>query len=80
MRKKASLQDLYRLYQVVVRIPKIVTILDDLLNSTVENVIVSPLKVSCEVIIATFKFVILTLSDIIFISPKKVYFSTIFSE
>lgn len=49
MRKKASLQDLYRLYQVVIRIPKIIAILTDLLNSTVENVIVSPLKDTLEV-------------------------------
>lgn len=49
MRKKASLQDLYRLYQVVVRIPKIIVILSDLLNSAVDSVIVSPLKSSFEV-------------------------------
>lgn len=49
MRKKASLQDLYRLYQVVVRIPRMILILSDLVNTAVESVIVSPLKDSCEV-------------------------------
>lgn len=49
MRKKASLQDLYRLYQVVVRIPKIVVVLDSLLNTAVGTVIVGPLQESCEV-------------------------------
>lgn len=49
MRKKASLQDLYRLYQVVARIPRIIVVLSDLLNSAVESVIVSPLKDTCEV-------------------------------
>lgn len=49
MRKKASLQDMYRLYQVVVRIPKIILVLDNLLNTAVESVLVCPLKESCEV-------------------------------
>lgn len=44
MRKKATLQDLYRLYQVVVRIPKMTAILADLLNSAVDSVITSPLN------------------------------------
>ncbi|KAG4080064.1 hypothetical protein HA402_014504 [Bradysia odoriphaga] len=44
MRKKASLKDLYRLYQVVARIPKILAILSDLLNPAVDSVIVSPMK------------------------------------
>lgn len=49
MRKKASLQDLYRLYQVVARTPKIILILTDLCNAAVDSVIVSPMKDTCEV-------------------------------
>lgn len=43
MRKRATLQDIYRLYQVIVRIPKILIILCDLGCSTVTNVICNPI-------------------------------------
>ncbi|KAJ6634018.1 DNA mismatch repair protein spellchecker 1, partial [Pseudolycoriella hygida] len=48
MRKKASLQDLYRLYQAVARMPKIITVLENLVNTAVDNVLVSPLKDTLE--------------------------------
>ncbi|XP_022223308.2 DNA mismatch repair protein spellchecker 1 [Drosophila obscura] len=44
MRRKATLQDLFRIYQVILRTPKIVQILLGLENSTIENVICSPFK------------------------------------
>lgn len=44
MRKKASLQDIYRLYQVVGRVPTIVASLAELENHTVSSVIGSPMK------------------------------------
>lgn len=51
MRKRATLQDIYRLYQIVNRVPKIVALLEDLECVTVNNVILNPMKdvlcVSC---------------------------------
>lgn len=44
LRKKASLQDIYRLYQVVIRVPKILALLSELENSTIENVLFKPIK------------------------------------
>lgn len=44
MRKRATLQDIYRLYQVVIRVPKIIVVLEDLECPTVNNVICSPMK------------------------------------
>ncbi|XP_034669005.1 DNA mismatch repair protein spellchecker 1 [Drosophila subobscura] len=44
MRRKATLQDLFRIYQVILRTPKIVQVLLGLENSTVESVICSPFK------------------------------------
>lgn len=44
MRKKASLQDIYRIYQVVVRVPKLINILEDLCSTTVDSVLVTPMK------------------------------------
>ncbi|EDW27406.1 GL21272 [Drosophila persimilis] len=44
MRRKATLQDLFRIYQVILRTPKIVQVLLSLENSTVESVICSPFK------------------------------------
>ena len=49
LRKKASLQDIYRLYQVVVRIPKLTSILSELDNVTVKNVLLTPMKDVLEV-------------------------------
>lgn len=46
MRKKATLQDIYRLYQVVGRLPTILAALDDLEHSTVTSVISSPMRES----------------------------------
>lgn len=48
MRKKASLQDIFRVYQVVARLPKFLGIFEMIENSTVENVICGPLKTSLE--------------------------------
>ncbi|KAH8410004.1 hypothetical protein KR009_004011 [Drosophila setifemur] len=44
MRRKATLQDLFRIYQVVLRTPKIVKVLLDLEHSTVESMICAPFK------------------------------------
>lgn len=44
MRKNASLQDIYRLYQVVVRVPTVLTTLAELDNSTIDNVLTNPIK------------------------------------
>lgn len=44
MRKRASLKDIYRLYQVVVSVPKVVRLLEDLGSATVQNVIINPMK------------------------------------
>lgn len=44
MRKKASLQDIFRLYQIVVRTPKILELLSDLENVAVNNVLYTPMK------------------------------------
>lgn len=44
MRKKASLQDVYKLYQVVIRLPRIITLLEDLENSAVQSVIIGPMN------------------------------------
>lgn len=44
MRKKASLQDIYRLYQVVARIPTVVEALDELDHTTIDNVLTKPIK------------------------------------
>lgn len=43
LRKRASLRDLYRLYQVVVTVPKVLRLLKELGSTTVENVILNPL-------------------------------------
>lgn len=44
MRKRATLQDIYRLYQVITRMPKIITLLEELDCVTVKNVILTPMK------------------------------------
>lgn len=44
MRKKASLQDLFRIYQVVLRAPRLISTLLALENNTVTNVICEPMK------------------------------------
>lgn len=44
LRKKASLQDIFRLYQVVLRMPKIIRLLETLENPTVRNIITDPMK------------------------------------
>lgn len=44
MRKKASLQDIYRLYQVVVRVPVVLAALAELDNVTIDNVLTNPIK------------------------------------
>lgn len=44
MRKKATLQDIYRLYQVVGRVPTVLTSLAELENYTVSSVIGTPMK------------------------------------
>jgi len=44
MRRKANLQDLFRIYQVILRTPKILKVLLELDNSTIESVICAPFK------------------------------------
>ncbi|KAH8352433.1 hypothetical protein KR084_004130 [Drosophila pseudotakahashii] len=44
MRRKANLQDLFRIYQVILRTPKILKVLLELENSTIESVICAPFK------------------------------------
>lgn len=44
MRRKATLQDLFRIYQVILRTPKILQLLLDLENSTVHSVLCAPIK------------------------------------
>ncbi|ALC39938.1 spel1 [Drosophila busckii] len=44
MRRKATLQDLFRIYQVILRTPKILQVLLSLENSTVQSVLCAPFK------------------------------------
>lgn len=44
LRKRATLQDIYRLYQVVIRVPKIVTLLEDLDCVTIKESLCGPMK------------------------------------
>lgn len=44
MRRKANLQDLFRIYQVILRTPKILQLLLTLGNSTVQSVLCAPFK------------------------------------
>uniref|UniRef100_A0A1B0CAD0 Putative mismatch repair atpase msh6 muts family n=1 Tax=Lutzomyia longipalpis TaxID=7200 RepID=A0A1B0CAD0_LUTLO len=44
MRRNASLQDVYKLYRVVVRIPNLLGLLAEMDNSTVDNVLAKPIK------------------------------------
>ncbi|XP_062142962.1 DNA mismatch repair protein spellchecker 1 [Drosophila sulfurigaster albostrigata] len=44
MRRKATLQDLFRIYQVTLRTPKILQLLIELDNSTVQSVLCAPFK------------------------------------
>ncbi|EDW57604.1 DNA mismatch repair protein spellchecker 1 [Drosophila virilis] len=44
MRRKASLQDLFRIYQVILRTPKILQLLLSLEHSTVQSVLCAPFK------------------------------------
>ncbi|XP_058455640.1 DNA mismatch repair protein spellchecker 1 [Malaya genurostris] len=44
LRKKASLQDIFRLYQVVLRVPKIFQLLEMLENTAIRSVISNPMK------------------------------------
>lgn len=41
MRKRATLQDIYRLYQVVVRVPKLLAVLRTLECTAVDSIIVA---------------------------------------
>uniref|UniRef100_A0A1A9VQD0 DNA mismatch repair proteins mutS family domain-containing protein n=1 Tax=Glossina austeni TaxID=7395 RepID=A0A1A9VQD0_GLOAU len=43
LRSKANLQDIFRIYQIILRTPKIVTILKELENTTVKGVLIDPL-------------------------------------
>lgn len=49
MRKKSSLQDIYKIYQVVARIPKLLSLLEMMGNTTIESMICDPLKICIEV-------------------------------
>ncbi|XP_055551024.1 DNA mismatch repair protein spellchecker 1 isoform X2 [Wyeomyia smithii] len=44
LKKKASLQDIFRLYQVVLRIPKILHLLKSLENTAIKSIIYHPMK------------------------------------
>lgn len=44
LRKRATLQDIFRLYQVVHRTPKILATLKDLECATINNVLCEPLE------------------------------------
>lgn len=44
LRKRATLQDVYRLYQVVCRTPKILVILKDLECTTINDVLCGPIE------------------------------------
>ncbi|XP_059618269.1 DNA mismatch repair protein spellchecker 1 [Phlebotomus argentipes] len=44
MRRNASLQDVYKLYRVVARIPNLLRLLSELENSTVDNILTDPIK------------------------------------
>lgn len=74
LRKRATLQDIFRLYQVVCRTPKILDILKDLECVTINNALCDPLKdvlsvcVVFTISILTFKF------QTIEFSSKKLYF------
>lgn len=57
MRKKASLQDIYRLYQVILRVPKLVGILSELENAAVDSVILTPMKDTLTVSLSLMKSV-----------------------
>lgn len=43
-RKKASLRDIFRVYQVLMRVPKILRALENLDNTSIRNIIQNPLK------------------------------------
>lgn len=43
LRKRATLQDIYRLYQVVIRVPKILAVLKDLDCVTINNALCDPI-------------------------------------
>lgn len=44
LRKRATLQDIYRLYQVVIRTPKLNAALKDLECVTINNILCEPIK------------------------------------
>lgn len=48
MKKSGSLQDIFRIYQVILRVPKILSLLNDLGNKTVASVLCNPLKDTLE--------------------------------
>lgn len=49
MRKRASLRDLYRLYQVVSNVPKALRLLKDIGSTTIDSVLLNPIKDSLSV-------------------------------
>lgn len=52
LRKRATLQDIYRLYQVIIRTPKILAVLKDMDCVTVTNVLCDPIQDALTVCIA----------------------------
>lgn len=44
LRKKASLQDIYRLYQVVLRIPIVLRLLESIENTAMRSIVLDPMK------------------------------------
>lgn len=55
-RKRATLQDIYRLYQVAARSPKILTVLRELGCVTIDKNLCEPLKDNLEVNISQFLY------------------------
>lgn len=62
LRKKASLQDIFKLFQVVVKVPKLLDILENLGDSTINNVIFHPLQNIIEDL-ALFKEMVIQVVD-----------------
>lgn len=44
LRKRATLQDIYRLYQVIIRVPKILDVLNDLECVIIKSSICDPIR------------------------------------
>lgn len=56
LRKRATLQDIYRLYQVVIRVPKILALLKELDCITINSTLCDPIKDALAVSIFCYKY------------------------